>query len=172
MPSIGVLTPSAGWGVPKPNRIGALAVEMNLFASAVEIMSTPVVSVTPEMTIHEAVTLLEKERISGMPVVDGDNRLVGMLTEYDLLRAIRDFKLKGSVQEFMSSDIITAEESDSLTDLADLILTKRVRRVPILRDGRVVGIISRRDLVFVGHVRQQLLSDLPVTTTSHGQDPL
>jgi CBS domain-containing protein len=145
--------------------------EAGLFSSAVEIMSTPVLTVTPDTTIQEAVILLEKERISGVPVVDPDNRLLGMLTEFDLLRAIRNLGLHGHVREFMSTNIVSAEESDSLADLTDLMLEKRVRRMPVLRDGRVVGVISRRDLVFVGHVRQQLLADLPVTSMTRDLQP-
>lgn len=140
--------------------------ESGLFSSAIEIMSTPVTTVTPDTTIHEAVVLLENKRISGVPVVDDDNHLLGMLTEFDLLRAIRNHRLDARASEFMSTDVTTADESDSLADLTDLILDKRVRRVPILQQGRLVGIVSRRDLVFVGHIRQQLLSELPVASIS------
>jgi len=143
-----------------------MSVEPGLFSSAVEIMSTPVVTVTPDTTIQEAVVLLEEERISGMPVVDEDNRLIGMLSEFDLLRAIRNLRLQDHVREFMSTDIVTVGESDSLTDLTDLMLEKRIRRVPVVREGRVVGVISRRDLVFVGNIRQQLLTELPVSSVS------
>jgi CBS domain-containing protein len=141
-------------------------VEAGLFSSAVEIMSTPVVTVTPDTTIQQAVVLLEKGRISGLPVVDQDDHLLGMLTEFDLLRAIRNLALQGLVGDFMSTDIVTVDESASLTYLTDLMLEKRIRRVPVLSDGRVVGVISRRDLVFVGNVRQQLLADLPVASVS------
>ncbi|NLS92484.1 MAG: CBS domain-containing protein [Planctomycetaceae bacterium] len=106
------------------------------------------------------------KRISGVPVVDDDSYLLGMLTEFDLLRAIRNHRLDARADEFMSADVITADKSDSLANLTDLILEKRVRRVPILEQGRLVGIVSRRDLVFVGHIRQQLLSELPVASVS------
>ncbi len=141
-------------------------VEAGLFSSAVEIMSTPVVTVTPDTTIQQAVVLLEKGRISGLPVVDQDDHLLGMLTEFDLLRAIRNLALQGLVGDFMSTDIVTVDESASLTYLTDLMLEKRIRRVPVLSEGRVVGVVSRRDLVFVGNVRQQLLADLPVASVS------
>lgn len=141
-------------------------VEDGLFSSAVEIMSTPVVTVTPDTTIQQAVVLLEKGRISGLPVVDQDAHLLGMLTEFDLLRAIRNLALHGRVGDFMSTDIVTVDESASLTYLTDLMLEKRIRRVPVLSEGRVVGVVSRRDLVFVGNVRQQLLTDLPMASVS------
>ena len=142
--------------------------EDGLFSSAVEIMSTPVVTVTPDTTIQQAVVLLEKGRISGLPVVDEDDHLLGMLTEFDLLCAIRNMALQGLVRDFMSTDIVTVDESASLMHLTDLILEKRIRRVPVLSEGRVVGVVSRRDLVFVGNVRQQLLADLPVAIVSRG----
>ncbi len=145
-----------------------MCVEPGLFSSAVEIMSTPVVTVTPDTTIQQAVVLLEEERISGLPVVDDDNRLLGMLSEFDLLRAIRNLRLQGHVREFMSTDVVSVKESDSLTELADLMIEKRIRRVPVVRESRVVGVISRRDLVFVGNIRQQLLIELPVASASFG----
>ena len=137
-------------------------VEAGLFSTAVEIMSTPVATVTPDTIIQQAVVLLEKERISGLPVVDRENRPVGMLTEFDLLRAIRNLQLQGLVGDYMSTDVLAVDESTPLTELTDLMLEKRIRRVPVLREGHVVGIISRRDLVFVGNIRQQLLTELPV----------
>ena len=143
-----------------------MSVEAGLFSSAVEIMSTPVVTATPDMTVQHAVGLLEEARVSGLPVVDHDGQLLGMLTEFDLLRAIRNLGLQGLVSEFMSASIVTVEESTSLTDLTDVMIEKRVRRVPVLREGRVVGIVSRRDLVFVGNIRQQLLTELPVAPIS------
>jgi len=143
-------------------------VEAGLFSSAVEIMSTPVVTVTPDTTIQQAVALLEEGRISGLPVVDHQDHLLGMLTEFDLLRAICNTRLQGLVSEFMSTDACAVDEATSLTTLTDLMIEKRVRRVPVLREGRVVGVISRRDLVFVGNVRQQLLTELPVAPLASG----
>lgn len=140
--------------------------EAELFSSAVEIMSTPAVTVTPDTTIQQAVAILEKERISGLPVVDHDDRPQGMLTEFDLLRAIRNLQLQGLAGDYMSTDIVAVDETALLTELTDLMLEKRIRRVPVLREGRVVGVISRRDLVFVGNIRQQLLTELPVASIS------
>ena len=142
-------------------------VEAGPFSSAVEIMSTPVVTVTPDTTIQEAVALLEEGRISGLPVVDHEDRLLGMLTEYDLLRAIQKLRLQGLVSEFMSTVTCSVDETTSLSELTDLMVEKRIRRVPVLQAGRVVGVISRRDLVFVGNIRQQLLAELPVASVAH-----
>lgn len=133
------------------------------FSTAAEIMSSPVVTVGPDTTIDQAVAILEERRVSGLPVVDDEHRLLGMLTEFDLLRAIRNLCLQGRVREFMATDIVAVDAECSLTDLIDLMLEKRMRRVPVLHDGRIVGVISRRDLVFVGNVRQQLLAELPET---------
>ena len=141
-----------------------------LFSTAVEIMSSPVITVGPDTTIDQAVAILEERRVSGLPVVDDEQRLLGMLTEFDLLRAIRNLRLQGRVREFMATDVVAVDTGCCLTDLIDLMLETRVRRVPVLQDGRVVGVISRRDLVFVGNVRQQLLAELPETPILNTRD--
>ncbi len=56
-----------------------------------------------------------------------------------------------------------------MADLIDLLIEKRIRRVPVVRKGRVVGVVSRRDLVFAGSVRQQLFTELPEAAVSPGQ---
>ncbi len=147
-----------------------MTTQNGLFSTAVEIMSTPVVTVGPDTTIDQAVAILEERRVSGLPVVDDEQRLLGMLTEFDLLRAIRNLRLQGRVREFMATDIAAVDAECSLADLIDLMLEKRMRRVPVLQGGRVVGVISRRDLVFVGNIRQQLLAELPEAPILNARD--
>ncbi len=83
-----------------------MSVAAGLFSSAAQIMSTPVVTVGPDTTIQEAARLLEEQHVSGLPVVDANRQLLGMLTEFDLLRAVRDLQLQGRVGEFMSVDVV------------------------------------------------------------------
>jgi len=134
--------------------------EISLF-TADDIMTPDVVSVSPDATVARAIDLFEKFGVSGLPVVDDENRLLGMITEYDLLRSIRTLEMFGSVADFMTPDVITVEHHAPLVDIVNTLLSSRIRRVPVVNDGKLVGVVSRRDLLFAGRIRQQLLTELP-----------
>lgn len=127
-------------------------------------MTTEIVSVWPDTTVQQAVDLFELQQVSGLPVVDDQQRLLGVITEYDLLQSIGTLQLNGKVADFMSTDITTVGEDVPLLDLAEIFITTRLRRLPVVSDGKLVGIIARRDLIFVGKIRQQLLAELPVVS--------
>ena len=130
--------------------------------TARQIMTADVVSVRPDTPIEEAADLLEHHHVSGLPVVDDQDRVVGVLSEYDLLRCIAELEMRGCVADFMTSEVTTVGEDISLHELADLFLSTRMRRVPVTsHDGKLIGVIARRDLVFTGQMRQ-LMADLPV----------
>jgi predicted transcriptional regulator len=128
-------------------------------------MTTEVVSVRPDTSIPKAVDLFELHRVSGLPVVDGQNRLLGLITEYDLLQSISTLQLGGKVADFMTTGVTTVTEDVPLVELARIFISTQVRRLPVVADGKLVGIISRRDLIFVGKIRQQLLTELPLVPT-------
>ena len=136
-----------------------------------DIMSSPVVAVTPETTIADAVKLLAERHIGGMPVVEGD-KVVGMFSESDLLHraetqterprrsAWREWLASNrelaanflhergtQVRDVMTSPIVSVSEFAHIREIADLLERKAIRRVPVLRDGKLVGIVSRSDLV-------------------------
>jgi CBS domain-containing protein len=128
-------------------------------------MTTDVVSVRPNTTIEEALDLFELQHVSGLPVVDGQQRLLGVISEYDLLQSIGTLQLNGKVADFMTTDVTAVGEHVPLVELAKIFLSTRVRRLPVISDdNKVIGVISRRDLLFVGKIRQQLLAELPVLT--------
>jgi CBS domain-containing protein len=113
-----------------------------------EVMTRQVVSVPPEATVDQAIELLLRHRVSGLPVVDSRQRLVGVVTEYDLLKALYDHEIGDQpVREHMSADPIYVEEDTSLTAVADLLLSSRLRRLPVVSGGRLVGLVSRHDLI-------------------------
>jgi CBS domain-containing protein len=142
---------------------------------AMDVMTGNVITVTPETPVQDLAKLLSQHGISGVPVVNAENRLVGIVSEGDLLHrtetgterriqprrvrwldglmsdhnVARDYlKSHGRhVQDVMTRDVITVEETTELAEIADLLETKRVRRVPVVRDGAVVGIVSRANLV-------------------------
>ncbi len=136
-----------------------------------DIMTREVVTVSPTDSISAAAALMLRHRISGLPVVDGQGALVGMVTEGDLLKrsetgtepqistwralwlgparlAERYVQTHGrTVNQIMTHATVTASEQTSLSEVVALMESRNIRRIPVLRDGRLVGIISRADLL-------------------------
>lgn len=113
-----------------------------------DVVDKDFVSVQPENTAAEAIRVLLDHQISGAPVLDDAGALLGIISEYRLLEVIYDATIKDSlVRDVMTRDVISVEEETPLADLASLFIVHRIRRVPVLRDGRVIGVISRRDLL-------------------------
>jgi CBS domain-containing protein len=134
-------------------------------------MTKDVVTVGPEATVREIATLLVNRRISAIPVVAQDNHLVGIVSQTDLghrsetgtekkrkwwlavfvgvdEQAREYTKSHGlRARDVMTRHVLTVAPDTSLAEVADVLDTQRVRRLPVLKDGRLVGIISRSDLV-------------------------
>lgn len=123
---------------------------------AKEIMTTDVVSVKRETPIYEAMELLINNEITGMPVVDDDMTLVGVISEKDclgLFYADEDGKDK-TVRHFMTCPAVHYNENDSLKTICDFMMINYFRRVPVTsKKGIVVGILSRPDVI--KHILQQ-----------------
>ena len=108
-----------------------------------------IVSVNPDTIIFDALSLMSKYNVGAVLVVDNEN-LVGVFTERDYARKII---LKGrtsldtSVSEIMSDELITVHPEESIAECMVLMSDKRVRHLPVVQDGRVVGIISIGDVV-------------------------
>ena len=114
-----------------------------------EIMTSPAITVKPETPIYEAMQLLRKHRISGLPVVDEDDHVAGILSEKDVLRLLVDKKVdfRRPVEEYMSRHVICFQEDDDALDVCRFFMKNPIRRVPVVRDGRLVGVVSRHDIV-------------------------
>ena len=137
-----------------------------------DVTVSPVVSMGENETVRDAAKLLIEKRISAVPVVDGAGKLVGIVTEADLLhraeagterpvswwlslisgdRALADEYVKshaGKVKDVMTRDVKTAEPDTPLVDIADLFEEKHIKRVPIVRKGGdLVGIVSRANII-------------------------
>lgn len=110
--------------------------------TARDIMTPDVMTVTPDTPTENVARTLFNASISGMPVVDADGKLVGIVTEYDIIA-----KEGRTVAEIMSSDAVTVGEETDAETVAHILIERRVRRLPVVRDGAVVGIVSRSDLV-------------------------
>jgi CBS domain-containing protein len=116
--------------------------------SAQQIMTTGVVTIQPESTIEEAIELLLQKRVSGLPVVDATGNLVGMITEYALLALVYDKNvLHDRVGQFMTRQLLSVEFDTPITEIANQFILHRVRRLPVTRGGRLVGLVSRSDVL-------------------------
>jgi CBS domain-containing protein len=112
------------------------------------IMTSDIVTVRPDASVQEAIDALLTQQISGLPVVDDEGHLVGVITEFALLAVAYDKRVKNhSVRHHMTRDVITVEVDDPISRIADLCIVHRVRRVPVMKDGRLVGVIARRDVL-------------------------
>lgn len=120
--------------------------------TAAELMTEHLFSVRDDETLHKAAALLARAGVSGAPVVDAHGVIVGVLTEHDLLVALAP-ALDGeavsatTVAEAMSRALVTVGPDAPIQDLVDLLRSSGVRRVPVVRNGRPVGVVSRHDVV-------------------------
>lgn len=112
------------------------------------IMSTDVVYVYPNTPIATVVELLVENDITGVPVVGPLGRLVGIVTEKDVIGVLYGQETaSGTAQDYMTEDVISFDENDDIVAICECLVNNPLRRVPILAEGRLVGIISRRDLI-------------------------
>jgi CBS domain-containing protein len=142
---------------------------------AMDVMTTGVITVDPDMSVQAVAKVLSERGISGVPVVDAADRLVGIVSEGDLLHRVetgterltgdrrswwldtiasdqelaRDYvKSHGrTAKDVMTREVISVADTAELAEVAMLLETKRIKRVPVLRDGNLVGIVSRANLV-------------------------
>ena len=118
-----------------------------------DIMATRLVTFTPDTNIHEAIGILLDKRLSGAPVVDADGALVGVLSKKDCLKIVLSSRYYddrgGSVCEFMSTPVETLDAGQDLVSAAQHFLGSHFRRFPVIRNGRLVGQISRYDILKV-----------------------
>jgi CBS domain-containing protein len=138
---------------------------------AADVMTRDIVTVGPETPLAEAIRLMLEHRVSGLPVVDGNGQLVGLLTEGDLLHRaetgtdtvrlgwLQALLARGRmaehyvhthgrrVQDVMTQDVLTVGEASPLEDVIRIMESRHVRRVPVAEGKRLVGIVSRSDLV-------------------------
>jgi CBS domain-containing protein len=141
---------------------------------AASIMTRAVVTAGPDDTVTQVAGLLAEHEISAVPVCDKDGKLLGMLSEGDLMRPFgQENELRRSwwlgmlaegtdlapefldylrldrrrAKDLMNTDVVSATEQASAGEIADLLSKHKIKRVPIVRDGKLVGIVSRADLI-------------------------
>ena len=136
-----------------------------------DVMTSPVITAGPENTVLEIVQLMLENRISAVPILDGENKLIGLVSEGDLMRRsgmgvehhpswwlsafrgavsmaegfVKSHGVKAS--EIMTRDVLTAGEDTPLWNIAETLEKNKIKRLPIVRDGHLVGIVSRANLL-------------------------
>jgi len=112
------------------------------------IMSKDVVTVHPDTPIATVIDLLGEHDITGIPVVDAEGRLVGIITEKDVMGLpLGRGEVSGRAEDYMTRDVVSFDENEDVIAICECLVNHDFRRVPILSHGKLVGIISRRDLI-------------------------
>lgn len=118
---------------------------------AESIMTKKVVMFKDSLTLQEAALQLIIERISGAPVINESEEVVGMITERDLIVSadfVGDKKMKEiQVNEVMTKNIISFSKETSIDEIARTLIHHNIKRVPVLENGKCIGIVSRREIL-------------------------
>jgi len=116
---------------------------------AKDIMTKQVVCIRRDTPIFEAIQLMANNNITGIPVVEEDSTLIGMLSEQDVLRLFHtyDDEKDRTVSDFMTQPAIHFEEHEPLLDVCYCLRDNSIRRVPVTLNGKVTGVISRSDIL-------------------------
>lgn len=156
---------------------------------ASDVMAKDVVTVDPQTTVKDIAELMTKHRISGVPVVDADGRLVGIVSETDLLhraetgterrrkwwlgafvdadRLAREYAASHAhrAADIMSTGVVTVDAATDLAEVADLLERRNLQRVPVMSDGKLRGMLTKGDLV------RALAARLRATTAGPAGNP-
>ena len=115
--------------------------------AAKEVMSGSVLTVNMDMKLNDVIKLLVQHNVTGLPVVDDDMNLLGIVTEKDVLKLLYNREKGKTVQDLMSRDVVAFDENEDLIKIFKCLVENSFRRVPITSSGKLVGIISRRDII-------------------------
>ncbi len=116
--------------------------------TAKDVMRQDIISIHPDATLSEAVQILLEHKISGLPVTDSNGFLLGVISEFALLAITYDpLSRKQPVKDHMTKHVISVSPEATLTELADTFILHRIRRLPVTSRGKLVGLVSRRELL-------------------------
>jgi CBS domain-containing protein len=109
---------------------------------AKNIMTRDVITVTPAMSVKSLAMALIKNQISGAPVADKSGKIIGIVSESDIVA-----KKGKDVRSIMSKKVISVVQETPVEQIAELMTTHHIKRLPVMNDGKVIGIVSRADIV-------------------------
>lgn len=116
-------------------------------------MATKLITIKLGQNMYEVTSLLLENKISGAPVVDEEGKLCGIISEGNCLKQITESRYhnqplkEGKVEQYMTRDVVTIESNMGIFDAASKFLNSRIRRFPVLNEGKLVGQISQRDIM-------------------------
>jgi len=119
------------------------------YLKAIDVMVTPVMSTNKTTSAEDVAACLLSGLYSGMPVTDEARKVIGIITEIDLLEAVIEGKdlAKTTAEEVMTKEAITAEVDTPLMDIMTIMKEKNIIRIPITKGGKLVGVVARRDIL-------------------------
>ena len=134
-----------------------------------ELMTTNVFTISPDATLKDAGSLIREKKVNGLPVVNTEGVLVGIITLTDLLKMLDEIyrwreleksdtevslsqmyeheKSSSKVKDIMSKDVVTLSEEDTLEDVMRLMFEHRIHTIPVTREGKLIGVIGKHDLI-------------------------
>ena len=124
----------------------------NLFAAVNEnvdeIMERKVITVHYTESWEDALEIMLKKRVGGCPIVNDENKVVGIITERDMIKYLANqTRLDGYVRDYMTTNVITIEASTTIEEAMKIMISKRFRRLPIVKDGVLIGLITAMDIL-------------------------
>jgi CBS domain-containing protein len=130
---------------------------------AKDVMKSGLLTVRTSTPVYEAMEILATKNVTGLPVVDDYMNLLGIVSEKDILKLLYDPNARpGLAEEYMTTGVIGFDEGTSLFEICDCLINNNFRRVPILKHGKLVGIISRTDIMaYIMKNRSRFFSQKP-----------
>jgi CBS domain-containing protein len=110
--------------------------------NAKDIMTRDIITVSPTMTVRNLAMTLIKNQISGAPVAGKDGKIIGIVSEADIVA-----KTGKNVKAIMSKKMLSVSEETSVEEIARLMTAHAIKRLPVMKNGQLVGIVSRADIV-------------------------
>jgi len=112
-----------------------------------DVMSYPVVSILPEATVLEAGQVVKDKHIKRLPVIDGDKKLVGIITQTDLIRVLTSYGMWREVAEIMTKDVATIQRDASVAEAASIMASRGISGIVVMQAEKIVGVLTERDFL-------------------------